>query len=309
MDSEATVEPAARAEAGILRALRAKNLRQVLIFDGAPLFSLPVAVALVAARGISAGELAIAVASYVLVIAGVTVGYHRLLAHRTFQAPPIARAGWAVLGSMAALGPPLYWVAVHRQHHEMSDRPGDPHSPYGRGGTWRGFWHAHMGWLLEHDPPNLLRYARDLVSDDALVWVQRHYLKWVALGLALPAAVGYVAIGGLQGALLGAFWGGPVRLALVHQLGFSVDSVSHLWGTQPYETGDGSRNTWWLAWATLGESWHNNHHAAPGSARFGHAWYQLDVGYGIIRLTARLGAASGVKTPSGETLARRRAET
>jgi stearoyl-CoA desaturase (delta-9 desaturase) len=231
---------------------------------------------------------------------GVVVGYHRFLVHRSFEAPSPVRFLLTAAGAMAFQGPPIYWVAVHRRHHEHSDGPGDPHAPITgqQGLIWRlrALWHAHVGWMANHDMPNTLHYAPDLLKDRAVMWVNRHYLLISFLGLLIPT----IAAGALhfswEGALAGFLWGGPVRLFCTSNSIWSVNSICHLFGSRDYETDDDSRNVALLAILTFGESWHNNHHAFPTSAQFGMRWWQFDLGYLIIILLACFGLVRNVRT-------------
>jgi stearoyl-CoA desaturase (delta-9 desaturase) len=242
---------------------------------------------------------------YVLVMLGITAGFHRLFTHRAFEAAGPVQFALGVLGSMAFQGRLLEWVGRHRLHHQHSDRDGDPHSPHAprRRGLWgrfRAFWHAHIGWALPPDPNDLDRYAPDLRKSRMLRVVSRLFLLWAVLGLLIPAAIGY-ALGGWPGALTGFLWGGLVRVFLGHHVTWSVNSVCHLWGSRPHDSGDESRNNAAVAALSLGEGWHNNHHAFPTSARFGHRWWQIDPGYWLIRLLALAGLAWHVKLPAPRT--------
>jgi stearoyl-CoA desaturase (delta-9 desaturase) len=202
---------------------------------------------------------------------------------------------------MAVQGPLLNWVAVHRRHHQLSDTPDDPHTPYHRGrgflGLIRGFWHAHVGWILGPDHPSLSRYIPDLRRSTFLRVVSALFPLWVALGLAVPAVLGGLLTGSWQGFVLGLIWGGLVRVFLVHHVTWSINSACHLWGGKPYDCGDESRNNVVFGVLALGEGWHNNHHAFPTSARHGLKWWQIDVSYWVIRGLELVGLAWNVKRP------------
>jgi stearoyl-CoA desaturase (delta-9 desaturase) len=244
---------------------------------------------------------------YALSGAGMTVGFHRLLAHRAFEAGPGLRACLVICGCLTGQGPPFYWVANHRRHHKFSDRPGDPHSPYWEGSTSlrgvRGFWHSHAGWTLSHELTDTLAYCRDLFRDPIVRAINKHYLRWFALGLVFPAAVGG-ALEGFPGAVSGFLWGGLVRLFLVYHVTLAINSVTHLIGSRPFATREQSRNCALLAVPSLGESWHNNHHAFPSSAQFGLVRGQIDLGGVLIRVLEHLGLARHVKRPSAEAIIR-----
>jgi stearoyl-CoA desaturase (delta-9 desaturase) len=247
------------------------------------------------------------VGGYALTAVGVTVGFHRLFTHRSFETSRVVQFVLAVLGSMAVQGSVLKWVAFHRRHHQHSDTPDDPHSPHhqGRGvlGVLRGFWHAHIGWAFRADPEDLDRYAKDLRRNRTVRVASALFPLWIVLGLAIPAVLGGVITGTWMGAVLGLIWGGLVRIFLVHHVTWSVNSLGHLWGRRPYPSGDHSRNNFVLGVLALGEGWHNNHHAFPTSARHGLRWWQIDLSYYLIRALALLGLAWKVRLPADEALA------
>jgi stearoyl-CoA desaturase (delta-9 desaturase) len=244
--------------------------------------------------------------TYTLSGLGVTVGFHRLFTHRSFKTTRALRALLAVLGSTAVEGPVIEWVATHRKHHRFSDRPGDPHSPHvGNGGGWRGalagLYHAHVGWILRGDAlADRERYAKDLLADPVVSFVDRTFLLWVLAGLALPFALGAALSGTIAGGLTALLWGGVVRMFLLHHATFSINSLCHFFGRRRFVTHDESRNLSWLALPTLGEAWHNNHHAFPTSARHGLRWWQLDPSAWLIAALARAGLAWDVVNVSDE---------
>jgi stearoyl-CoA desaturase (Delta-9 desaturase) len=220
--------------------------------------------------------------TYVICGFGVTVGYHRLFTHRSFKTTRPVRALLAVLGSMAIEGPVIEWASTHRKHHRFSDQHGDPHSPHLRNeagwrGALRGLGHAHIGWIFRgKDIANPRRYAKDLLADRDLQFISRTFPLWAAVGLALPFGLGMALTGSLAGGLTGLLWGGVVRIFLLHHATFSINSLCHFFGRRRFPTGDESRNLAWLAPLSLGEAWHNNHHAFPTSARHGLGRLQLD---------------------------------
>jgi len=234
---------------------------------------------------------------YVMTGLGVTVGFHRLLTHRSFKTGPRTRGVLAVLGTMAIEGPVISWVADHRKHHTFSDEEGDPHSPHvGHGGgvrgMLRGLFHAHMGWLFIHDQRGSKeRYAPDLLKDPVIRWVDRTFVAWVAVGLLIPFFIGFALGGTFTAGLTGLLWGGLVRMFVVHHVTYSINSLCHVFGRRAFETTDQSRNLAWLAPFTFGESWHNNHHAFPTSAVHGMRRHQLDFSALVIGALERLGLA------------------
>jgi len=235
--------------------------------------------------------------TYLTIGVGVTVGFHRLFTHRSFKAGPAVRATLAILGSAAAEGAVIEWVSTHRQHHQFSDSEGDPHSPHvGHGsgflGALRGLFHAHVGWVFgEPERADENRYAKDLMADPLMRLLNRTFLLWVLLGIAFPFGLGVALTGSVIGGLTGMLWGGAVRIFVLHHTTFSINSLCHFFGRKRFETGDESRNLAWLAPFTLGEAWHNNHHAFPTSARHGLDPWQVDPSAGVIWMLERLGLA------------------
>jgi len=234
--------------------------------------------------------------TYVGTGAGVTIGFHRLLTHRSFKTHAPLRALWAIVGSAAAEGPVIDWVATHRKHHRFSDADGDPHSPHGHGGGWlgelRGLAHAHLGWVFsDMEVADERRYAPDLLADPWIRFVDRTFVVWVVAGLAAAFGLGVALTGTIAGGLSALLWGGAARIFLVHHATFSINSLCHYFGRQEFQTGDQSRNLAWLAIPTWGEAWHNNHHAFPTSYRHGLSWRQLDPSAAMIRAMEACGLA------------------
>jgi len=251
-------------------------------------------------------DLAILGAAYVITGLGVTVGFHRLLTHRSFKTSAALRGILAALGSAAIEGPVISWVADHRKHHAFSDERGDPHSPHvdhggGWRGTLRGLFHAHLGWLFIHtERGSKRRFAPDLIKDPVVRLVDRTFVLWALLGLAIPFAVGYAIGGELVAGLTALLWGGAVRVFLVHHVTYSINSICHVFGRRRFATSDESRNVFWLAIPTMGEAWHNNHHAFPTSAAHGLGRWELDPSAMVIRALERLGLAWDVVRISPE---------
>ena len=252
--------------------------------------------------GVRVADVIILIAMYLGTGLGITVGYHRMFTHRAFDAVRPIKLALAILGSMAVQGPVLDWVATHRQHHHHSDCELDPHSTHHHGGgiygILAGWWHAHIGWMVRPHTLAPERYIKDLRRDRDLQMVTRSFGVWVALGLVIPTVAGGLVSGTWTGAFLGFVWGGLVRVFLVHHITFSINSVCHLWGTSPYDGGDESRNNAIFGLLGLGEGWHNNHHAFPHAAQFGHRWWQIDIGYMFIVVLRRLGLVYNVRLPA-----------
>jgi stearoyl-CoA desaturase (delta-9 desaturase) len=257
------------------------------------------AVALLLTRHVTWMDLALLATFGTSTMLGVTAGMHRLYAHHSYKAHPVVAGALAIAGTMSGQGSVLFWAAVHRKHHAHSDAAHDPHSPVE--GT---LWHAHTGWILDFYPEDLARYVPDLLKDPLLVWLHKNLGLVLWGGLLLPALVGAVT-GGWWGAFTGYVWGGWARMFLVEQAACLVNSAGHRWGSRPFQTRDQSRNMGALALLTLGDGWHNNHHAFPGSARHGLRWYQLDPTWLLIRTCQALGLAWDVNLPDAAALARR----
>lgn len=247
-------------------------------------------------------ELALCFTLYALTACSVSVGYHRLFTHRSFEAKPWVRAVLGVLASMAAEGPLFFWVAIHRQHHQKTDREGDPHSPHGFGdgvlAVLRGCWHAHVGWMFHPPSLNYARKVTDVLRDRMCVAVSRHYMPLVLLGCVIPAFICGLVRGSWFGMLMGFVWGGLVRIFIVHHVTWSVNSICHLFGSQPYDAGDESRNNIVFGLLSFGEGWHNNHHAFPNSARLGLKWWQVDFGWMLLWLLAQMKQVWAVRLPT-----------
>lgn len=221
-------------------------------------------------------DIALLIAMHVVAGLGITVGFHRMLTHRSFEAGPWVRGTLTAFGSLAIEGRPVHWVADHRRHHAYSDEAGDPHSPhvgFEDGGFWsavRGAWHAHIGWFLAEGQTPAARFAPDLLKDRTVMAVDRRFGLFVVLSVLIPGVLGFLLTGGSWwGAVTGMFWGGLVRIFITHHVTWSVNSICHMFGRRPFATGDKSTNNWLLALPTLGEAWHHNHHTFPTSAFHG----------------------------------------
>jgi len=283
------------------------NLTAIIV----PIAGLVAAMLLLWGWGFSWTALGVFLGMYLFTGIGITVGYHRLFTHRSFETPNVIKALLGIFGSMAAEGPLMKWVAMHRRHHQHSDQEGDPHSPHLHGrGVWsviRGLWHAHVGWIFKPDPPDWQRYVGDLQRSKLIRVVDALCPLWMLLGLIFPAVLAGVITLSWWGALLGFIWGGLVRILVVHHVTWSVNSICHMWGGRPYETNDGSRNNLLFGLLALGEGWHNNHHAFPTSARHGLRWWQFDFSYVVIWCMARLRLAWKVKRPPAHLVLARKA--
>ena len=254
--------------------------------------------------GFSWTDMGLLLGMYLVSALGITVGFHRLFVHRSFETYSGVKFAFAVMGSLAVEGSLFRWVALHRQHHQHSDMPDDPHTPHHRGrgvlGVLLGGWHAHIGWLFEAVPPDLNAYVKDLTKSRELRIANALWPLWVVLGLLIPALIGGLVKGSWLGVWTGLIWGGLVRILLVHHVTWSVNSACHLWGLRPYRSEDESRNNVIFGILALGEGRHNAHHAFPTSARHGLRWWQIDISYYFIRLLSWVGLAWKVRVPSNE---------
>jgi stearoyl-CoA desaturase (delta-9 desaturase) len=272
-----------------------KTLNVVIIV--VPFIGLLVAMVLLWNDFVGWTNLTLLVAGYLLTGFGVTVGFHRLLTHRSFKTWPVVRYILAVLGSLAIEGPVITWVADHRKHHQYSDKEGDPHSPHvGHGsgvlGVIRGLAHAHVGWMFSSEGrANQRRYAPDLLADRGLRIITRLFPLSIVASFLIPFGIGYAITGTFGGAMLALLWGGLVRVFLLHHVTFSINSICHFWGRRRFRVSDESRNVAWLAILSMGEAWHHNHHAFPSSAYHGLRRWEIDPSGMLISGLEKLGLA------------------
>jgi stearoyl-CoA desaturase (Delta-9 desaturase) len=296
-------------KAGALNARATRFARRVALLTVIlPLLGFLAAIILLWRRSVGPVDLLLLVTFYSLTILGVGVGFHRQLTHRAFQSNKITKAIFAILGSMAAEGPVIFWVATHRRHHSFSDREGDPHSPHlhGEGAmNWlRGFWHSHSGWMLAPEMTGWAYYVPDLLQDKLIFRINRLYFLWISLGLGVPALLGGLLTWSWKGALLAFLWAGLVRVFLVHHTTWSINSICHIYGRRPFQNRDQSANNFWMALLSFGEGWHNNHHAFPTSAWHGLKWWEIDISGIVIRALEKVGLAWNVKVPSAAMIAK-----
>ena len=282
--------------------IRVANLAVILL----PFVGLIVAVVLFWGWGVGGVPLTLFAVMYILTGLGITIGYHRLFTHKSFETSRVLTFIFGMCGSMAVEGSILTWVATHRKHHQYSDHDEDPHSPHALGaGFWnmtRGLIHAHFGWIALAHRVDLDRYVPDLKKDRLVRVLSRTFPIWIIVGLVAPAALGGLLTMSWWGVLLGFLWGGLARIFFVHHVTWSINSVCHLWGRQPFDCHDESRNNMIFGVLGFGEGWHNNHHAFPTSARHGLRWWQIDTSYLLIRSLSLVGLAWNVRVPSDERI-------
>ena len=271
------------------------------VFIVVPFLAVAAAIPLAWGGWLGWSDVLIMVVMYAISGHGITVGFHRLFTHKSFKPSRAVKIALAIAGSLAIQGPVIRWVADHRKHHKFSDRDGDPHSPW-RYGTdikalAKGFWYAHMMWLFNPEQTPQRKYAPDLMKDPDIVKVSRQFPMWVAVSLIAPAVAGGLLTWSWQGALTGFFWGSLVRVSLLHHVTWSINSICHTIGERPFVSRDKSANVWWLAIPSMGESWHNLHHADPTCARHGVLKGQLDSSARTIWALEKLGWVDDVRWP------------
>ena len=285
--------------------------RAMLLITVVPIAGLILAIVQLWGFGVSWRDLIIASAFYVLSGLGITVGFHRLLTHKSFDAPPWVRTFWAAAGSLAIQGAVIDWVATHRRHHAFSDMEGDPHSPHldaadGAKGIIRGLFHAHLGWMYVPSGTVNDTWAPDLQEEPGVAAVHRLFPVIGIASFVAPALVGGLWSWSIGGAVTAFVWGALVRIFLLHHITWSINSICHFYGTRPFAARDESRNNLWLSILSFGESWHNAHHAFPASPRHGLRWWEIDPSWITIRLMQSIGMAKNPKLPSPSQLARKR---
>jgi stearoyl-CoA desaturase (delta-9 desaturase) len=259
--------------------------------------------------GIGWPEIVLMVTTYTLTGFGVTIGFHRLLTHKAFETYRPIKLVLAAFASAAGQGMCIRWVATHRRHHQQADHDGDPHSPHLHGdgvlGLLRGMWHAHVMWCFDKDKPDLARSVPDLLADPLLVLVDQLYFFWVGMGILIPGVILGLCYHSWYGFISGAVWGGLLRICLLQHVTWSINSVCHVWGTRRFQSSDYSTNNLPIALVSLGEGWHNNHHAFPTSARHGLRWWEFDASWVVITIMKALGLVWNVRLPSEAAMAAR----
>jgi stearoyl-CoA desaturase (delta-9 desaturase) len=276
------------------------------IFVGVPMLALIAAVPLAWGWGLGWHDIVIALVFYTISGLGISMGYHRYFTHGSYKAVTGMRVALAIAGSLAIEGPVLTWVADHRRHHKYSDKEGDPHSPWRFGSSWqaltKGLVWAHMGWLFDPNHTSMEKFCPDLLADSKIRLVSKRFDVLVAVSLLAPALIGGLWSMSFTGALTAFFWGSLVRVAFLHHVTWSINSICHTFGKDEFEVRDKSRNVNWLAILSFGESWHNLHHADPTCARHGALKGQIDVAARLIWVAERFGWAYDVRWPDTDRL-------
>jgi len=291
-----------------------KSRAEIAVFGfvvGAPLVAFVTAIPLAWGWGLGWSDVIIASVFYVISGLGVTVGLHRYFTHGSFKTGRALKIALGIAGSLALEMSVLDWVATHRKHHKFSDKEGDPHSPWRFGpgfvAVTKGLMYAHMGWLFESERTNREKYAPDLMKDPDIIKLHRWFPALALTSMLLPAVLGGLFTLSWQGALTAFFWGTLVRIGLLHHVTWSINSICHALGEHPFASRDRSGNVWWLALLSMGESWHNLHHADPTCARHGVQRGQIDSSARVIWIFEKLGWATDVRWPRADRLAAKRA--
>ncbi|MFI6296053.1 acyl-CoA desaturase [Nonomuraea sp. NPDC050790] len=277
---------------------------------GLPLVAIAAAVPFAWGWGLGWTDIAIAFVFYIVSGLGVTVGLHRYFTHGSFKAKRPLKIALGIAGSLSLEMSVLDWVATHRKHHKFSDKEGDPHSPWRFGPGFKsltkGLLYAHMGWMFDAERTNREKYAPDLVKDEDVVKLHKWFGALAITSIFLPGILGGLLTWSWQGALTALFWGSLVRIGLLHHVTWSINSICHVFGEEEFQVRDKSRNVWWLAIPSFGESWHNLHHSDPTCARHGALKGQIDLSAGLIRIFEKLGWVYDVRWPTPERLAAKR---
>ena len=289
------------------RTLRIERGLTVLI-TVLPFLGAAVGIPLLWNRGVRALDLTLFLVFYVVTGMGITVGFHRMLTHRSFDAVKPVKVALAVAGSMALQGAVISWVADHRRHHAFADKPGDPHSPHleeaeGVRGVLAGLWHAHTGWLFDPERTNIDKFAPDLMADPSISRINRNFPLIAVVSIVLPGLIGLAVTRSWIGGLTALVWGGLARIFFLHHVTWSINSICHFYGKRPFKSRDLSTNNWVMALLSFGEGWHNSHHAFPTSYRHGLGRFQFDPSAWLIAGLRKAGLAYNVKRPTAAQMA------
>jgi stearoyl-CoA desaturase (delta-9 desaturase) len=276
------------------------------VFVAVPFLALIAAVPLAWGWGLGWHDVVLAAAFYYISGLGISMGLHRYFTHRSFKAARGLKIALAVAGSLAIEGPVITWVADHRRHHKYSDKEGDPHSPWRFGNDAKalakGLAFAHLGWLFDGDVTSEEKFCPDWRADSDISAISRWFPGLVAVSLLAPALIGGLWSMSWQGAVTAFFWATLVRIAFLHHITWSINSICHTFGKEEFEVRDKSRNVSWLAILSFGESWHNLHHADPTCARHGVLKGQIDIAARTIWLAEKVGWVYDVRWPDAARL-------
>jgi stearoyl-CoA desaturase (delta-9 desaturase) len=280
---------------------RAKRV-VALVTIGIPALGFAFGVYLIVAGRASVLDYVLFAVFYAVQMFGITIGFHRYVAHKSFKTSRFFEGVLMISGSMALEGPLLFWVSTHRRHHRYADEQGDPHSPNLSGGSvvgkLKGLWYAHSPWMFSDQESKAMVFAPDVLRDRRLYNYNRTYPVWGLAGLLVPGAIGWAAGGSGAAALSGFIFGGLARVFVANQAAWCVGSVSHMLGSRPFANRDDSANNWPVAFVTFGEGLQNNHHAFPGAYRHGMRWWEPDLSGWVIAMLAKLHIVWDLHMPS-----------
>lgn len=281
----------------------------IAIFIIVPLLAVIAAIPIAWGGFVGWSDLFIVVLFWAITAGGITIGFHRYFTHGSFKTNRFMKYVLGIAGSLALQGSLSQWVADHRKHHQFSDEQGDPHSPWRFGTSKRaiakGLYWSHVGWLFSEEQTDPAKYAPDIANDPDVQRISRAFPLIVTISMLAPAVLGGLLTWSWLGALTGFFWGSLIRIALVHHVTWSINSICHVFGNRPFNSRDLSSNVWWLAIPAMGESWHSLHHAEPTAARHGVFKGQVDISAAIIRGLEKTGLATDVRWPKHERLVRK----
>lgn len=281
----------------------------IAVFIIIPLLAVIAAIPLAWGGFVGWSDLFIVVLFWAITAGGITVGFHRYFTHGSFKTNRFMKYTLGIAGSLALQGSLSQWVADHRKHHQFSDEEGDPHSPWRFGTSKRavakGLYWSHVGWLFGEEQTDPAKYAPDIANDPDVQRISRAFPLIVTISMLAPAVLGGLLTWSWMGALTGFFWGSLIRIALVHHVTWSINSICHVFGNRPFNSRDLSSNVWWLAIPAMGESWHSLHHAEPTAARHGVFKGQVDISASIIRGLEKTGLATDVRWPKHDRLVRK----
>jgi len=287
------------------RSARAKRV-VALVTIGIPALGFGIALYLMFTGRATVLDYTLFLVFYAVQMFGITIGFHRYLAHKSFKTSRFFEGVLMITGSMALEGPLLFWVTTHRRHHRFADGPGDPHSPNlsgdGLGGKLKGLWYAHIPWMFSDQESRATVFAPDVLRDRRLYSYNRTYPAWALLSLLLPAVLGFAIGGSLASAFSGFIFGGLARVFVGNQAAWCVGSISHMIGSRPFVTRDESANNWPVAVFTFGEGLQNNHHAFPSAYRHAMRWWEPDLSGWVLAILAKAGIVWDLRMPSRETI-------
>jgi len=287
------------------KSARAKRV-VALVTIGVPAVGFVVAAYLATTGRATALDYILFVAFYAIQMFGITLGFHRYVAHKSFKTSRLFEGVLMITGSMALEGPLSFWVSTHRRHHRYADELGDPHSPNLSGAgslaKLKGLWYAHIPWMFSDQESRVNVFAPDVLRDRYLYNYSRTYPIWALLSLVLPGVLGLTVGGTVAAGFSGFIFGGLARVFVANQAAWCVGSISHMFGSRPFVNRDNSANNWPVAIFTFGEGLQNNHHAFPGAYRHGMRWWEPDASGWVLAALAKAGIVWDLHMPSRQAI-------